>query len=210
MILSLLRHSGWLALLAACGGAVACNSASNPPADVFMIATVGPTAAHTCPMPTTTNVVVIGAATGGKPTTVNDQGTTASGQVSVTCTVHPSGNGFDLDLETNAQGTSGGSVVITTPTGAGTVTTGTSSGITAHFEGNAVGGPYVDSNCTLTYKYMNADVPVSPPVAAGRIWGHLVCNHALDPSQQKVGADGGPSSAECLATADFLFEQCAQ
>jgi hypothetical protein len=53
-------------------------------------------------------------------------------------------------------------------------------------------------------------VPVSPPIAAGRIWGHITCPHAVEQGQTTTGADGGPASISCPASADFLFEQCNQ
>ncbi len=210
MIPSLLRYGTYLTLLGACTASMGCNNPSSPPAAVYIQATVGPTAAQTCPQVSTKPVLDVGTGTGGTPTTVDDQGNGSSGQVSVTCTVHPSGNGFDVDLETNMQGTQGGSVVITTPSGDGRVTTGTSTGVTAHFLGNMTGGPYVDTNCTITYTYMGSDINLSPLVAAGRIWGHIDCPHAQDRSQMKTQPDGGVGPAECFASADFLFENCQQ
>jgi hypothetical protein len=44
-------------------------------------------------------------------------------------------------------------------------------------------------------------VPASPPIAAGRIWGHLRCPHAFDNETPSV---------VCDVEADFMFENCTQ
>ncbi len=216
MILSVLRlglhpqHLAAAGLALACAASVACSNSSNPPADAYIGAQLGGGVA--CPFPSPIPTWLdIGTATGGKPTTVADQGSTGNGTASITCVVHPSGNGFDIQLEAVLQGANGGNVTITSPQGAGAVTTSGSTSVTASFYNNVNGGAYVDQHCVLTYKYMGGAVPISPPIAAGRIWGHITCPNAVDTSgQTKQGADGGATTATCPASADFLFEQCGQ
>jgi hypothetical protein len=212
MILSLLhlRHVAWTGLLAACGTAVACSSNNNPPPDAYMAAEVGGGPdCKTFPSPVTTWLPV-GTDTADKPTTVTDQGSTGTGTASVQCMVHPQGNGFDVSLSVEVDGNPGGHVTITSPSGAGAVTTSGGTGISASFYNSVDLGPYSENDCTISYTYMGAPVPISPPIAAGRIWGHLTCPHAAESGQTTTGPDGGPTGIACLASADFLFEQCSQ
>jgi len=144
----------------------------------------------------------VGSATAGKPTTVQDGGSNGAGNVAVACKVTPSGNGFDIDLNVDQSGTQGASMTITSPAGQGAVAmSGVTTGISATFTSYSNGGPYQSNNCTLTFLYQGGPVPVSPPVAAGRIWGHVSC---------PVAQLGGQPGKQCDAEADFLFEQCQQ
>jgi hypothetical protein len=204
----LARLAGWAGLLAACTTAVACSSNNNPPPDAFISADVGG-ATPDCNIEAVPNWLPIGTPTADKPTTVSDQGSTGSGTASVTCTVHPQGSGFDIELSVASTGMPGGNISITSPSGQGVVTTSGGSGISASFYSNNR-GPYSSSNCTITYTYNGQPVPVSPPIAAGRIWGHISCPQATDSSQTTTGPDGGPATVSCPANADFLFEQCNQ
>lgn len=97
----------------------------------------------------------------------------------------------------------------------------TSTGISASFvglgsivyreeAGSTVNGQ-TDPGCTITYVYdpggsvggVGGDkaVPDNPPIAAGRIWGHIKCPNTTTMSMQ---------GAVCDAEADFIFEQCQQ
>ena len=124
---------------------------------------------------------------------------------------HADGNGFDIQLSVQVNGTYGGSLVITSPQGMGAVTASSSSGITAAVSSVKEADSFSATNCTITYEYMGAAVPVSPPIAAGRIWGHLSCPQAVvQGGQMTTGPDGGPTTASCAAEGDFLFENCSQ
>jgi hypothetical protein len=207
--LRLLRLAGFGCLAAACATVMACSSNNNPPPDAFISAEVGGGASCNLPSPDP-DWLPVGTATAGKPTTVADQGSTGNGTASVQCTVHPSGSGFDINLSVSVAGNPGGDILITSPSGAGAVTTSGGTGITASFYSNNR-GPYEAHDCTITYTYQNQAVPVSPPIAAGRIWGHINCPNAVDQSgQETTGADGGATMTTCGASADFLFEQCGQ
>lgn len=203
------RNLAWGGLLAACVVSAACSSTSTPPADAFLAATVGG-GGVACPFQVDPSWLPVGSPTGGQPTPVTDQGSTGNGTATINCTVHPSGNGFDIALEVSVDGAQGGQVTITSPSGAGAVTTmGAAGGITASFFDAVNQGPFTDTNCAVTYTYGSGPVPISPPIAAGRIWGHITCMHAVATGgETKTGPDGGATAAACPATADFLFEQC--
>lgn len=204
----LARHLSWAGLLAACATAVACSSTNNPPPDAFIAAEVGGGSDCNLASPDTAWLPV-GTDTGQNPTRVADQGSTGGGTATVTCTVHPQGNGFDIELSVDVAGNPGGNISITSPQGAGAVTTSGASGISASFYSNNR-GPYSSDKCTITYTYMGQPVSDNPPIAAGRIWGHVDCPQAVEQGQTTTGPDGGPATIACHASADFLFEQCNQ
>jgi hypothetical protein len=188
------------------GALVACSSSSSTTgggsdsgkgdgADAFVDVTYGGNA--TCNQLTSNSSgLVLGMPTAGKPTTVTDGAATNGGTASVACTVHPDGTGFDVQLSASLNGDS---ITITSPAGKGVVTAAGGLGLQTTFVTST--GTYVEDDCSLTFTYMTDQVPVSPPVAAGRIWGHVQCPTA---------ALKGQSSVTCEASADFLFEQCGQ
>jgi hypothetical protein len=205
MISRVLRFTGWPMLLASCA-LVACSSKSQPP-DSFVDATIqhgsDPGA---CNIQQNQTALSIGTATGNKPTTVNDgDQQNGAATVHVTCDVTTSGGGFDIKLVVEQEGLNGGSLTITSPTGQGAVTQTGGSGITGVWQVDNLGS-YSSKDCTISYTYQGGPVPVSPPVAAGRIWGHLSCPNATLGGQTLP--DGGAKF--CDAEADFLFENCSQ
>jgi hypothetical protein len=205
MIFRILRHAAWPALVAA-GISSACTSPP-PTADAFVtsyIQGVSSTSAL-CPFASRKEWIDIGAPTGLKPTTVSDGGDQAGGKVSVTCSVHPNGDGFDVEL--NASVSSQGSITVTsnspvTAAGGGMAVSGT-------FE-SGQSGRYASQNCTITFMYDNGKVPVDPPIKAGAIWAHLSCVDAQRGDAMVIGPDGGTSNETCDTEADFEFENCAQ
>ena len=171
-----------------------------PPPDAFVQATVGPGTQNpaACPLGgSPTAWLDLGTPIASKPTTVQNGSSTVGGTANVACTVHASVSGFDVSLDASVPGAQGGSISITSPAGQGAVTTGGGTGLTATFT-SAQHGAYTANGCTLSFMYQGAQVPVTPEVAAGRIWGHVSCPHA------QMG------SSSCDAEADFLFEQCTQ
>lgn len=207
----LLRHSGWALLLSAAGLA-ACSGDNPQPADTFVNAAVGG-GSKCSTSPSLKELVQIGTATSGHPNTVQDGGQDRNSNVSVSCTVHPQGSGFDVQL--SAISAVNGTLTINSPQGKGIVTTMPSTGVSASFSGPA--GSFReepgngDPGCTITYEYDqggsvggvagDATVPVMPPIAGGRIWGHIHCPNAAYVPQPQVFCD---------AEADFIFEQCNQ
>jgi hypothetical protein len=203
MVFRILRHAAWPALLAAAIPA-GCNSPPTP-ADAFItsyIQGVSSTAAL-CPFGSQQQWINIGVATGNSPSTVSDQGSQAGGQVTVACTVRPNGNGFDVQL--NAALSNTGSITVTSNTPITAASGGM--GVTGTFESGTL-GRYSSKDCTITFAYNNGKVPVSPPIAAGRIWAHLSCVTATR-SDLSYMVDGGSAPATCDTEADFLFENCA-
>lgn len=202
------RHAAWVALFGVGGSLLACSNNNSPPPDAYVAMSVGPGAGDACPFSSIQGFFAVGSSTGQKPTTVPDQGQAAGGTTSVACTVHPQGSGFDIQLSVS---NNDGSILIESPSGMGAVTASTSSGVTATFSNASDGDGFSENNCTITYIYMNGPVSVSPPIAAGRIWGHISCPHAtISGGMTTMGADGGSSASSCQGEADFLFENCNQ
>jgi hypothetical protein len=206
------RHAGWFALVAACTVSSACGSNSSPVPATYIAATVGQGNNETaCNFSGTQQWLNIGTY---EPTTepkLQANASTLNGNaVNVVCTVATSGNGFDIALSATEEGGGGGSVVMTSPVGQGAVTQSGGSGITAGFESGSF-GKYLETDCTISFTYSGATVPNTPPIAAGRIWGHLSCPHAQQAGETRANPDGGaPVTVTCDAEADFLFQECAE
>jgi hypothetical protein len=131
------------------------------------------------------------AATAGHPLTVQDGTESGGANVSVTCIVHPRGNGFDIALTAIEQGPQGGSLTISSPQGQGTVTMMPSSGISAAFVGmggidfREQAGSNDPTGCTITYDTTQA--------AASEAWPAISPFQRAHPSPP--GASGATSSA---------------
>jgi hypothetical protein len=140
------------------------------------------------------------------PVTVRDGDSSGNDVFSVTCTVHAVGAGFDVLLSLADQGPQGGSVSITSPSGAGDVSASGASSITATFT-SAHGVIARGRNCSITPTYQGQPVSQNPSVFAGKIWGHVSC-----PAATLTMEGGAPDAAgsPCDAEADFLFENCSQ
>jgi hypothetical protein len=179
-----------------------CSSSPAPPqdggttsnADGFVQATV-------CSQPW----LLAGAAVQEVPVTVRDGDSTGTDVFSVTCTVHAVGGGFDVSLSLSDQGPQGGTVSITSPSGAGDVSGSGGSSISATFT-SAHGVIAHGRNCTITPTYQGVPVSQSPSVFAGRIWGHVSCPAAV--VTMEAGAPDAAGS-QCDAEADFLFDNCS-
>jgi len=150
----------------------------------------------------------IGTSTGGNPTRVNDGDTqNGSQKVQVKCTVSPSGGGFDVQLQATENGV--GTLIITSPAGQGAVSDQGGQNITGVWE-SQTNGTYRESDCTISYMYNGSTVPDSPPIASGRIWGHISCPNAQIGGVTAMLPDGGVMDKTCDNEADFLFENCGQ
>jgi hypothetical protein len=218
MILGLLRPvrvgAGWAALLGACAVATACSSNTPAAPDAFIAATMGPgtdSPNSICNLGSTQQWLDVGVPTTGTnlPKTVKDGDSQNGSPVSVNCSVTTSGGGFDISLNIIMEGTGGGSLTITSPAGQGAVTDSGGSGISVQFQ-SATNGAFNETDCTLTYTYNGETVPDNPPIAAGRIWGHIECPKAISSGTTVTGPDGGLTARQCDGKADFLFEQCGQ
>lgn len=144
----------------------------------------------------TVNLVSIGMATPGRPITVTSGGSnggTPAQTAQIDCQIIPYCDGFSVSIDATvmSMGVSAPSFQITTrPMDLVTASGGT-------VEANL--GDWQGHNCTLSFTYLGAPVPESPPVAPGRIWGHVEC--PMVTSGQGV---------RCSAEADFLVENCTR
>ncbi|MGH7272353.1 MAG: hypothetical protein ACREJ3_18140 [Polyangiaceae bacterium] len=191
MMPKVIRHAGWVALLAS-AAASACSSPA-PSADAFVNATVGSSSASqnaTCNLAASVTVVALGSQNGTQPGTVPD----GDSHASIQCTVSGSGSGYSLRLYANGPG---GTMVVT-----GNVTSqgGTVSGNFLTSEGS-----YASNACTISYTYNGVPVPTKSPIGPGQIFGHVSC-----PDAQSSGTQIGSSAVSCDAEADFLFQNCGQ
>jgi hypothetical protein len=79
--------------------------------------------------------------------------------------------------------------------------------VTTSLDSGAQGyGNYGSMACT--FDTMNCRASDGMCIAAGRIWGHLSCPAAADPSITKTAPDGGTEDATCDSEVDFVFENC--
>jgi hypothetical protein len=206
------RQAGWLALVVACAVSSACSNSTTVVPEAFIAATVGPGQnGSACNLQSAAPWLKVGTPVGTPPMTEKNgtQLPGGAGTVQVTCTVATSGDGFDIALDATVGGESGGSLVISSPAGRGAVTQSGGTGITGAF--GSPSGNYSEDDCTLTFTYENGKVPDQPPLAAGRIWGHISCPHAQqDGMMVKNPADGGSETLQCDGEADFLFQECTQ
>jgi hypothetical protein len=219
-----------LLLAAACSGSVAAggdagstgagddetNDASCGPGCIvpqgFVLATMGPgpsSPTTVCHFGIAQSWLMVGAPTPSIPDVVQDGGSQNGAPVAVACSVIPVNAGFDVSLQISVGGTGGGGLTITSPAGVGAVTMAGAQGITASWQSETF-GPASESDCTIAFTYEGQPVYDDPPVAAGRIWGHLSCPQALFDGETVVGPDGGTTTVHCDGEADFLFEQCTE
>jgi hypothetical protein len=205
MITRTFRHASVPALLA-CLAAASCSSPAPTPeamVDVTMLA--GPNGGI-CPF-SDESFARIGAPTSPTPITVSDGDTYSGASVQVSCSVVPSGGGFDVQASATIQGPQGGSLTVV-----GHVDSNGGSNVHGGFTGQ--GGQSFDqeSGCTVTYTMKGGTVPPTgggAPVAGGRIWGHIDCPSAQATGRYSSLADGGSATTTCEGTADFLFENCS-
>jgi hypothetical protein len=138
---------------------------------------------------------------------VADGTSTPAGLVAVSCTVHPDGGGFDVNLNASIVG---GALVTITSTGSGSVTLASGgSAVVGRFQSGSQ-GYYAATDCTLAYTFENNAVPSGEQIAPGRIWGHIACPDAKRADLLVMAPDGGVTNATCATQADFLFEDCVQ
>jgi hypothetical protein len=140
------------------------------------------------------------------PTTVSNGGSQGNGRVSTTCTVRAAASGFDVLADAALTGI--GRLTIISRSGQGISATTGGVGISGSFESGSL-GHFSDSNCVVTFTYEGAPVADSPPIATGRIWGHLSCPEGVDPDVNRTLPDGGISPETCDLEADFLFDGCS-
>jgi hypothetical protein len=182
-----------VASLATIALAAGCSDNTAPTPKAFVNATLGPGAQAPptgCNFASTTPMISIGDVPddGGPTTSVQDGDSQNGDPVHITCSVTPAANNtFSINLSAVLSGQ--GSLTI-----AGTVDPANPQPtINAQFEKGDTGS-FDESDCTINF----AMVPVSPAVAAGRIWGFITCPKASFASQNKI----------CEGDAEFRFENC--
>jgi hypothetical protein len=200
MMLKSLKH----ALLSAplvCAAVAACSK-TPAPEDAYVNATVGAGA----------NPILCGASSTasffsvGQTNSSNFPQTVPSGQNSVTveCTVSQNGDGFNIALNARLPGSSGGSFTLT-----GHVNASGGTGLTGFF--SSVTDSYRATDCTVTYTYNRLPVAKDQTVASGQIFGHVDCPTAVTQGTTEIPLpDGGSAQETCDASADFLFQNCAE
>lgn len=129
--------------------------------------------------------------------------------VSVMCTVHPTGTGFDIDLRALQPWTSAAIQITSTPDGGVVTDAGADGGLSAIFTSSSdmgsaqlsAGGGNLGGGCAITYTYQGQVVPACSDVGPGHVWGHISCPLAWD---------GVSALTHCDVEADFLFENCQE
>jgi hypothetical protein len=124
---------------------------------------------------------------------IEDGQSEQQGTVGITCSVTPSGEGFNVRATARLTGATGGNVTIAgflreqgPPEGQG--------GVEAIFSKTGRSGAYSSRECVVRF------TSEFQGVAAGRVWGELDCPAAEAPSEQRT----------CQMLAQFRFENCEQ
>jgi hypothetical protein len=210
MIVQSLRHAGWLALVAS-ASASACSKAAATE-DAYVAATLGAGAGATCPF-SSANVVTAGTMTAGN---LPESVTEGTGGLSLTCSVVPNGDGYDIQLDASLPGSSGGEF-----TANGHVTVGSADGLSgggtvnAQFVSQTAGVAYEGTDCPVTYTYLQQPIAPAQRLSAGSIFAHISCPNAMSSGtsvsgMQVMEPDGSLGSASCDGEADILFQNCSQ
>jgi hypothetical protein len=161
-----------------------------------------------CPFGARAEWIDIGAPTGTMPTTAADGANQGGERVSIACSVHATSGGFLVELNAALSGI-GSITAFSDPTHGPVDPMAGGKGITGTFQ-SAQLGRYASSDCTIAFAYNGGPVPETPPIAPGRIWGHMSCPNAQRADILIMAPDGGVTNATCDTEADFLFENCAQ
>jgi hypothetical protein len=187
-------------------GTHGCSNSPGPPAQAFVYGEIGPGTmsgiddSGACGQGDLT--WTLGNPVSPSPVSLADGSTQVGEGVKVSCSVDPSGDGFDVQLAAELDGPTGGTLFVS-----GQVTASGGTGLSATFttEGQTFEAM---NNCTFTLMYNGSPLPSGGQPASGRIWGHLDCPLSVEDSQQGIGADGGTITRTCDGSADFLFENC--
>lgn len=174
-----------------------CSSPTTPPKGfVNAVIQASPTAPGACSFPSGEAWVTAGTDETSVPTGTMD--------ISVTCTVSPSGGGFSVQGNITVNSSPQQSFTIT-----GTMSNSTampSAGITATF--SRMAGSYTGAGCTVNFNSLPSE-PLAMDCAGnncmgvypGRVWGNLTC--------PTMDAEFGGTSV-CEGTAEFKFEDCSE
>lgn len=129
---------------------------------------------------------------GTSPRPVETDQTEGGGQVSVSCSVLPEGDGFRVSASATLSGAESGTVTVTGLFSSAKVP---QPGITVVFSRRDF-GRFEQKDCVATY-----EVNENAGVASGRVWARVLCPKA-------VSTDNGEK--KCETEAQFRFENCEQ
>ncbi len=187
--------------------ASACSSTPEP-AQAFVKLVVGPSisvpgACAGYPSDTTLMQVGMPGNPNVDPVVQPTRISTGAQTIQISCSVHPTGKTFSVSLEiaqgnvsTNGSTSLNVSATNVDPTTGAMNVNGTVS--------NTIAGDYGSTACALTFGALGAGAtPPSPSIEPGRIWAHLSCPAATNPS---IPQSNGPST--CDTEVDFIFENC--
>ncbi len=210
MIVQNLRHAGWLALIVS-ASAVAC--AKKPAAeDAYISASLSSSADSMCPF-ASGDVVSAGMPTPGM---LPESVTAGQNNLSLTCSVVASGDGYDIQLDASLPGSTGGEFTAT-----GHVTVGSADGLSgggtvnAQFVSQSEGQAYLGMNCPVTYQYLGSPIAPAERLSPGQIFAHISCPMATVSGSGTSGTqvmlpDGGVAVSTCDGEADILFQNCSE
>jgi hypothetical protein len=174
------------------------------PAAAFVRVTAGDVAQHpqSCPAiwpgGSDPGWLQLGTNSSNAPVAVASGTPTDAGVVTVQCTVHAKGAGYDLTLSASLPG--GASVQL-----GGTIDPGVAN-IGGTFYGINTPAPYA-GGCTMTFTYGGNPVSAMPPLVAGAVWGHVSCQVTYDGTSHHLPG-GNVATDICDIEADILFENC--
>ena len=193
-------------MVAAAASLAACSSSPTLSAQVFATVSLGPSrdmasGNNLCTFGSNTEVLHIGNTDGSS---IVDGQSQIGVPVHVSCSVT---GAFQASLLTELEGQQGGRLTISGNVDGATGGTNVNGDLVSP----ANGGEFAQMGCVVTYTFDNQAVPVTPPVAKGRIWGHMSCPKMVAMGGQRVMlADGSTVQETCDAEVDFKFENCSQ
>ncbi len=120
---------------------------------------------------------------------VDDGADEQQGKAAVSCSVVESGDAFNVALQAELSGATGGTMTLK-----GRILRGIESPDVTFFIGSK-GETFSSTSCVVTFNTL-----VGHGIAAGRVWGFVDCPNAEAPTQNRI----------CATRAEFRFENCGQ
>ncbi len=184
---------------AGAGSPDASDASATPVPSVAILSQLGASAGAatmTCPIAMGSSWVQI-----GSPVTSRVlSGTMVGGHtVTASCTVHATGANT-YSVQASAVLAAEGSITIASATLGGNITAA-QPGVMVSFERGDT-GTFAQNNCTFDFGNQPGDIATDPSmgIAAGRVWGNLVCPMIVDSQTNET----------CFGAAEVLFENCAE
>jgi hypothetical protein len=203
-----LRAAPCALVLSAAAGA--CSSSQPPQAYARVLMSASPTSPGNCVgFVAATPVIAVGnPAVGGANPMPASRVANGAQQVTIACTVRPSGSGYVVDVIINQANTMGsGAARLEAYTAAGQVidpVNGGTMNVVTDLTTTTSGAYHFDT-CSISFNTPSAGSPSGSYIAAGRIWAHLSCDGIVNMTSM-TGTPPMPST--CDAEADLIFENC--